>query len=491
MPEPNKESKKEDKKDIGITVKKADDVSEWYQQVILKSELAEYTEVSGCIVFRPRAYAVWQKVQDYFNKELKKRNIQNAYFPLLIPEKLLMKEQEHVEGFTPEVAWVTHSGDTKLAERLAVRPTSETIMYDSYSKWIRSYRDLPLLINQWANVVRWEFNNPVPFLRTREFLWQEGHTVFATSKEAEDEVQDILEVYRKLFEDLFAVPMIKGKKSDKEKFAGAVYTTSIETFLPVGKAIQGGTSHFLGQNFAKAFNIQFVDENGEMQLGWQNSWGISTRSIGVMILFHGDDKGLVIPPAVAPTHAVIVPIYFKDEDKKKVIEEAKKVEKSIKGFDIIFDDREEVTPGFKYNDWELKGVPVRIELGPKDIEKGQVVMARRDTGEKIFVPVNEANARLKSLLKDIQKNLLENAKRKLKDSIAEVKDWDGFLKAINDKKMVFAPWCQETECEDWIKDKSGGAKSINIPFDQPKKLPEKCAHCGRPAKCFAYFAKSY
>lgn len=272
MPEEKKEAKKEEKKVIGITVKKADDVSEWYQQVIQKAELADYTKVSGCIVFRPRSYAIWQKVQDYFNKELKKRGIKNAYFPLLIPESLLKKESEHVEGFTPEVAWVTQSGDTKLAERLAIRPTSETIMYDSYSNWIHSYKDLPLRINQWANVVRWEFKNPVPFLRTREFLWQEGHTVFATQKEAEDEVKDILELYRQLFEDLFAIPMLTGKKSEKEKFAGAVYTTSIETFLPIGKAIQGGTSHFLGQNFSKAFNIQFLDEKGEMQFGWQNSW---------------------------------------------------------------------------------------------------------------------------------------------------------------------------------------------------------------------------
>jgi len=490
MPEQKKEAKKEDKKVIGITVKKADDVSEWYQQVIQKAELADYTNVSGCIVFRPRSYAIWEKVQEYFNKELKKRGIKNAYFPLLIPESLLKKESEHVEGFTPEVAWVTMSGDTQLAERLAIRPTSETIMYDSYSKWIHSYKDLPLRINQWANVVRWEFKNPVPFLRTREFLWQEGHTVFATQKEAEDEVKDIIELYRQLFEDLFAIPMLTGKKSEKEKFAGAVYTTSIETFMPIGKAIQGGTSHFLGQNFSKAFGIEFLDEKGEKQLGWQNSWGISTRSIGVMIMFHGDDKGLVIPPNVAPTHAVVVPIYF-EKDKDIVLKEAKKIADSIKGLDIIFDDRGDYTPGYKFNDWELKGVPVRIEVGPRDIEKKQVVMVRRDTGEKLFVPIAEVNTKLKSLLKDIQKNLLDKAKAFLKSTIVEVKSWDEFLKAINDKKMVRAPWCAETECEDWIKDKAQGVKSINIPFDQPKKISDKCAHCGKPAKCVAYFAKSY
>jgi prolyl-tRNA synthetase len=480
---------KEEKKDIGITVKKDVDSSEWYSQVMLKAEMADYTDVSGCMVFRPRAMAIWEAVQEYFNKELKKRGIQNAYFPLFIPEKFLMKEKEHVEGFTPEVAWVTHHGDTKMPEKLAVRPTSETIMYDSYSKWIRSYRDLPLRINQWANVVRWEFKNPVPFLRTREFLWQEGHTVFATQKGAEDEVMDILELYRKLFEDLFAVPMIKGKKSEKEKFAGAVYTTSIETFLPIGKAIQGGTSHFLGQNFAKVFDIKFLDKNEKTAYGWQNSWGVSTRSIGVMILFHGDDKGLVIPPAVAPTHAVVVPIYTKD--KEKVLKEAKKIKDSIKGHDIILDDREEYTPGYKFSDWELKGVPVRIEIGPKDIGKKQVVMVRRDTGKKEFVPIKDVNTKLKSLLQDIQKNLLENAKKSLKDSIVDVKDWKEFLKAIKNKKMVRAGWCEDASCEDWIKEKSGGAKSINIPFDQPKKVPDKCAHCDKKAKSVALFAKSY
>jgi len=479
----------EEKKDIGITVKKSGNPSEWYQQVILKAEMADYTEVSGCMVLRPRSMVIWEKVQEYFNKELKKRGIKNAYFPLFIPEKFLMKEKEHVEGFTPEVAWVTHSGDTELAEKLAVRPTSETIMYDSYSRWIRSYRDLPLRINQWANVVRWEFNNPIPFLRTREFLWQEGHTVFAEKKEAEAEVLDILELYRKLFEELYAVPMIKGMKSDKEKFAGAVYTTSIETFLPTGKAIQGATSHFLGQNFSKAFNIQFLDKNEKNQFGWQNSWGLSTRSIGVMIMFHSDDKGLVLPPAVAPTHAVVVPIYTKD--KEKVLKEAKKIKDSIKGLDIVLDDRDEYTPGYKFSDWEMKGVPVRIEIGPKDIEKKQVVLVRRDTGKKEFIPIKDINTKLKSLLKDIQKNLLEKARKSLKASIVEVKTWDEFVKAIKDQKMVRAPWCRETACEDLIKDKSGGAKSINIPFDQPKKISGKCAHCGKTAKCFALFAKSY
>jgi len=283
--------------------------------------------------------------------------------------------------------------------------------------------------------------------------------------------------------------MIKGRKSDKEKFAGAVYTTSIETFLPTGKAIQGGTSHFLGQNFSKAFNIKFLDKDEKNQYGWQNSWGISTRSIGVMILFHGDDKGLVTPPAVAPTHAVVVPIYTKD--KEKILKEAKKIAGSIKGFEVILDDRDEFTPGYKFSDWEMKGIPVRIEIGPKDIEKKQVVMVRRDTGEKAFVPIKDINTKLKSLLKDIQKNLLAKAKKSLKENIIDVKNWDEFLKAIKNKKMARAPWCEETVCEDWIKDKSGGAKSINIPFDQPKKIPAKCAHCGKQAKCIALFAKSY
>lgn len=481
---------KEDKKEMGITVKKDFDVSEWYTQVIQKAELIEYSPVSGCMIIRPRAYAIWEKLQQFIDAEIKKSGVQNAYFPLFIPESLLKKESEHVAGFAPEVAWVTQGGDSKLAERLAVRPTSETIMYDSYAKWIRSYRDLPLRINQWANVVRWEFKHPVPFLRTREFLWQEGHTVFATKEEADNEVLEILELYRRVFEELLAVPVIKGRKSENEKFAGADYTTSIETFIPSGKAIQAATSHHLGQRFAKSFGISFLNEKGEQSIPFQNSWGFTTRSIGVMILFHSDDKGLVIPPKVAPVHAVIVPIMFEDT-KEKVLKECKKIKDSLGSFTVLLDDRDGYTPGWKFNEWELKGVPLRIELGPKDLLNEQCVIVRRDTGEKTISKIKDVPAKVKELLTAIQNNLFERAKNFVKDNTVDAKSTQELKKAIADKKLVRAEWCETTECIEQIKGETEGAKVLNIPFDQPKKLKGVCAHCGKPAKVIALFAKSY
>jgi len=476
-------------KQKGITAKKDIDFSEWYTQVIQKADMIEYTDVSGCYILKPRAYAIWEKLQEFFNKELKKRKVQNAYFPLLIPEHLLMKEKEHVEGFSPEVAWVTHSGDTKLAERLAIRPTSETIMYDAYSKWVRSHNDLPLKLNQWCNIVRWEFKNPVPFLRSREFLWQEGHTVFATKKEAEKEVYDILSVYKKIFEELYAVPVIEGTKSEKEKFAGADFTTSVETFLPSGKAIQGATSHHLGQNFSKAFDINFLDKDSKKQFGWQNSWGITTRSIGVMIMMHSDDKGLVLPPRVAPTQIVIVPIIFEDS-KDKVLGKTKEIAKQLKNFDVEIDDRDSYSPGWKFNEWEMKGVPIRIEIGPKDVAKNQAILVRRDTGEKKIVKISEIKNVVIKMLEDIQTNLFNKAKKFMDSSIVKIDNFKDFVKAIKDKKMVKAQWCGCPECEEKLKDKSGGAKSLNIPFVQPK-VSGKCIFCDKEAKVIALFAKSY
>ncbi len=481
---------KEDKKEVGITVKKAEDISEWYTQVIQKAELADYTGVSGCMVIRPRAYAIWEKLQQFFDKEIKKLGVQNAYFPLFIPEALLTKESEHVAGFAPEVAWVTQGGNTKLAERIAVRPTSETIMYDSYSKWIRSYRDLPLKINQWVNVVRWEFKHPVPFLRSREFLWQEGHTVFEKKEQADKEVLDILELYRQVFEDLLAIPTIKGKKSENEKFAGADYTTSIETMAPSGKAVQAATSHHLGQRFAKSFDISFLDETGKKATPYQNSWGFSTRSIGAMILFHGDDKGLIIPPKVAPTHVVIVPILF-DDTKEKVLKEARKIKDLLKDFFVNLDDRTSYTPGWKFNEWELKGVPLRIEIGPKDLVSEQCVIVRRDTREKIVVKNKEVSSKVKELLDAIQKNLFDKAKKFLNDNTINAKSWADFKTAIEQKKLVKAEWCESAQCAEAIKEETEGAKVLNIPFDQPKKFEGKCAHCNKPAKVMALFAKSY
>lgn len=481
---------KEDRKEVGITVKKSEDISEWYTQVIQKAELAEYTDVSGCMILRPRVFAIWEKLQQFFDAEIKKLGVQNAYFPLFIPEALFKRESEHVAGFAPEVAWVTHGGDTKLSERLAVRPTSETIMYDAYSKWIRSHRDLPLKINQWVNVVRWEFKHPVPFLRSREFLWQEGHTVFAKKEDADKEVLAILELYRRVFEEMLAVPVFKGKKSENEKFAGADYTTSVETMAPSGKAVQAATSHHLGQRFAKSFNISFLNEAGERCVPFQNSWGFSTRSIGAMILFHGDDKGLIIPPKVAPIQAVIVPILF-DETRDKVLKEANKIKDLLKDFSVNLDDRDAYTPGWKFNEWELKGVPLRIEIGPKDLASNQAVIVRRDTGEKSTVKTKEIAAKAKELLDAIQKNLFDKAKKFLKDNTVEPKNWQEFKKAIADKKLVRAEWCESAECADAIKNETEGAKALNIPFEQPKKLQGSCAHCGKNAKVVALFAKSY
>lgn len=482
-------SKKDTK---GITAKK-ENFSEWYPQVIQKAELIEYSPVSGCYIMKPASYAIWEKVQSYFDDLIKKDGVKNVYFPLFIPESFLQKESEHVEGFAPEVAWVTHHGKTKMPEKLAIRPTSETIMYDAYSKWIRSHKDLPLRLNQWCNVVRWEFNNPVPFLRSREFLWQEGHTVFATQKEAEKETYKILDFYSRVFEDLYAVPVFQGRKSEKEKFAGADYTLSVETFLPLGKAIQGATSHHLGRNFSKAFNINFIDEKEKSRPAWQNSWGISTRSIGVMILMHGDDKGLVLPPKVAPVQVVIVPILF-EKSKNKILKEAQKIKQTLEkqGLTVHLDDRDDYSPGWKFNEWEVKGIPLRIELGPKDMENKQVVLVRRDNSHKEAVKISILDKKVPLLLDQIQKDLFRRAKKSIKENTVEVSDLTEAKKQINDKKMLFAPWCAARECEENIKDKLDGAKSLNSPFKQPKlKKGQKCFACHKKATAWFYFGKSY
>jgi len=477
---------------LGITVAKSKDFSEWYTQVIQKAEMIEYGPVSGCMVIRPYSYAIWEVVQSFLDKEFKKSGVQNAYFPLLIPESLFKKEQEHVKGFNPEVAWVTEHGDTKFDERLAIRPTSETIMYDSYKKWIRSYRDLPLRLNQWNNVVRWEFKHPVPFLRTREFLWQEGHTAFATREEAEKETIDILNIYARAYEELYAIPVLKGKKSESEKFAGAVYTNSIEIFMPNAKAIQGCTTHLLGQNFAKAFDISFLDKEGKKQFVWQNSWGFTTRSIGIMVAIHGDDKGLVLPPRIAPVQIVIVPILFSNKPtvNDRILELARDLKKELKTFRVELDERAEYNPGFKFNYWELKGVPLRIELGPKDLEKEHVVFVRRDTGVKENVPVKEIIVKTIKVLADIQDNLYHKAKKFLEESIVKTGSMHELKKAIESGKIAFAPWCGSADCEAKVKDEAG-AKSINIPFGV-QKVSENCVcGCGNKAEAQIYFARSY
>jgi len=372
----------------GIRAKKEENFSEWYIQLIEKAELIEYSPVSGCIILRPTSYAIWESITQFLDKKIKEKGVQNVYFPLLIPENLLKKESKHVEGFSPEVAWVTEAGDSKLNERLAIRPTSETIMYDTFKKWIRSYRDLPLLTNQWANVVRWEFKHSIPFLRTREFLWQEGHTVFATQKESEEHALEMLEDYAKTYEELLAVPVIKGTKTDSEKFAGADITYSIETLLPNGKAIQAATSHCLGQNFSKAFDIKFIDKDEKTKYVYQNSWGFTTRSIGIMIMIHSDNKGLVLPPKVAMNKVVIIPILM-EKDKERVIGRTKILKKQLEKYNPILDDRDDIKPGNKFNNYEMKGLPIRIELGPRDLEKNQAVIVRRDTGEKRSVNLDD------------------------------------------------------------------------------------------------------
>ncbi|MBI2659779.1 proline--tRNA ligase [Candidatus Woesearchaeota archaeon] len=481
----------EQKEELGLTVKKSEDFNEWYNQVVLKADLIDYSSVSGCIVFKPNSYAIWERIQKAFDDKIKRSGHKNCYFPMFIPESLLKKEAEHIEGFSPEVAWVTKAGNTELSEKLAIRPTSETVMYESYAKWIRSWRDLPLLLNQWNSVVRWEFKHAKPFLRTREFLWQEGHTAHATKEDAEKEVMQQLFEYVDLIESHMAIPVVAGKKTDKEKFAGADYTTTVEAFMPDGKALQMGTSHLLGQNFAKVFGIKFLDKDEKEKFVWQTSWGLSTRTIGAIIMAHGDDKGLVIPPRLAPTQIVIVPIIFK-ENKEAIIAKSKEIAKKLraKNYSVEIDDRESYTPGWKFNEWELKGIPLRIEIGPKDIEADQLVLVRRDTNEKITIKAKDLEKKTEQTLEDIQNNLFKKAKEYLTKSIVEVHNFNDLLEAIKSKKMPKALFCGQISCEDAIKGKAEGATCRCIPFEQ-KLAKGKCVQCGSEAKYWAVFGKGY
>ncbi len=474
---------------VGITAEK-DELSEWFTQLLQKAELIEYTNVSGCYILRPRAYSIWEKVQKYFDDKIKKDGVKNAYFPLLIPKSNLVKEQKHVEGFTPEVAWVTRAGDTELAEPLAIRPTSETIMYPAYSKWIRSWRDLPLRINQWANMIRWEFKNPVPFIRSREFLWQEGHSAFATKEEADAEAKRIWGFYADVYREMYAIPVLKGKKTDKEKFAGADYTLTVEAYLPSGKSAQAATSHCLGQNFSKAFDIKFKDKDEKDKLVWQNSWGISTRSIGIAIMMHSDDKGLVLSPNVADVQVAIVPIFKDDKEKKVVMEAAEEVKSSIKNFRVELDGRD-YSPGWKFNDHEMKGVPLRIEIGPRDVKEKQVVLVRRDNGKKENVKAKDIKEKVSAALEDIHNSLYNKADKLLKENLAKAERMADLLKLLEAKKLVLVPLCDNPACEDELKSQTGGAKTICIPEEQPSLGGKKCIICGRPAKYWVYVGKSY
>jgi len=403
-------------KEVGITVSKNENFSEWYTQVVLKAELADYAPVKGLIVLRPHGYAIWEAIKSSLDEKLKKSGHENGFMPVLIPESLLSKEKTHFKGFNPEVFWVTHSGENELGERLALRPTSETLVNSLYSKWIKSWRDLPLKINFWNSALRAEIKATKPFLRTSEYLWQEGHTVHSTQEEAEQEVMDILEIYKKTVEEELAIPLITGKKSENEKFVGAVYTTTMEAIMPDGKGLQMGTSHFLGQNFAKPFEVKFLDKNNVENYGWQTSWGVSWRLIGAMIMVHGDDKGLVMPPKVASIQVVIVPIYYSGDDRKDIIAKADEVQKRLqeKKIRVHVDKRDELTPGFKFNEWEMKGIPLRIEIGPKDLAKNKVVLVRRDTQKKTDLQFDKIDTVVASTLDEIQKNLFDNAKKNSK-----------------------------------------------------------------------------
>ncbi len=474
---------------LRITVTRDADFMEWYTQVVQKAELADYSAVSGCMVLRPRAYAIWQKTQEAMNQKMKALGIRNAYFPLLIPERLLNKEAEHLEGFSPEVAWVTTSGSEEFPERLAVRPTSETIMYDSYAKWIRSHRDLPLRLNQWCNVVRWEFKHPTLLLRTREFLWQEGHTAFATQQEAQQEVMDIIAMYNEILRDYYALPGLIGRKTNKEKFAGADYTITIELLMPNGKAIQGPDSHQLGQHFSKAFNITFLDEQGKSQFAWQNSWGFTTRMIGILVGIHSDDKGLIIPPRLAENQVAIIPILF-DKDKERVLKKAKEVARMLKEHDPFLDDREGYSPGWKYNDAELKGIPLRIEIGPKDVDKDQVVLVRRDTGEKQPCKMKDLPKNVDELLHAIHDHLYQKAYDFLHSHVEQATTTKEVEQLIKQQKIALIPLCDQESCEDALREKFSGAKTLNIPLDQPKQKGA-CLACGKPADYWVYFARSY
>ncbi len=474
-----------------ITLKSVD-FSRWYVEIIQKAELADYAPVKGMMVIRPYGYAVWERIQRLVDDRIKKSGHSNAYFPLLIPESLLQKEAEHLEGFAPEVAWVTHGGKEELEERLAVRPTSEAIIGNMYAKWIKSWRDLPVLINQWANVVRWE-KVTRPFLRTTEFLWQEGHTAHENFEEAQDETLMILSLYKEFVENELAIPVISGKKSEREKFAGALETFAIEAMMSDGKSLQMGTSHNLGQQFSKVFNIRFEDRNQKLQYVWQTSWGVSTRLIGALVMAHGDDSGLKFPPNIAPVQVVIVPISTGNW-KENVLPLARNIEEKLgeEGLRVKLDEREEFTPGWKFSEWEMRGVPLRIEIGPKDIEKKQVVVVRRDTGKKENVTQASLNRKVPEILREIQKNMFEMALKFQQENIHEVKDYEEFKAIMESKKgFIKAFWCEDQVCEEKIKEETMATIRI-ILLDKDKKAPRgKCVFCQKPTETVVYFGRAY
>jgi prolyl-tRNA synthetase len=472
--------------------RQSEDFGRWYIDVVRRAELADYSPVKGCMVIRPYGYAIWELMQQALDKRFKETGHVNAYFPLFIPESLLMKEAEHVEGFAPQVAWVTQGGNEPLEERLVVRPTSETIIGTMYAKWVQSWRDLPILINQWANVVRWEKVTRL-FLRTTEFLWQEGHTAHETAEEAEEETRRMLAVYTDFAETELAMPVIEGQKTESEKFAGADRTYSIEALMRDGRALQAGTSHNLGQNFSKGYDIKFQARDKSVQYAWTTSWGVSTRMIGAVIMTHGDDGGLILPPRIAPHQVVIVPIISKPKFKETVLPKAQEIraELAARGIRVYLDDRDSQTPGWKFNEWEMRGVPLRLEIGPKDLEKAQVVLARRDTREKSFVPMDGLAAHVEALLATIQKALFERASAFRTEHTSETDSYDEFKQIMDGRPgFVVSPWCGSATCEADIKAETQ-ATIRNIPFTSTPPAGKKCLKCGGDATAHAWFAKSY
>lgn len=467
------------------------DFSQWYIDVVRKAELADYAPVRGCMVIRPYGYAIWELLRDALDARIKATGHENAYFPLLIPESFLAKEAEHTEGFTPQVAWVTQGGNEELEERLALRPTSEAIICQMYAKWIRSWRDLPVLINQWANIVRWEKVTRL-FLRTTEFLWQEGHTAHRTADEAYEEALMILDLYGDFMHEVLAIPAYKGVKTDRERFPGALQTYTVEALMPDGRALQAGTSHNLGQHFAKVFDITFLEEDNKLHHVWQTSWGVTTRLIGALIMVHGDDAGLKLPPRVAPVQAVVVPITF-EKTKEDVLAKARALADELKaaGLRAKLDDRDEYTPGWKFNEWEMRGAPLRLELGPKDVAKGVVTAVRRDTREKAAVPRDKIAAWAAETLETIQGDMLAAAASYLQENTKTVDNRDDFYSLLEGRPgFVRAPWCGETPCEDNIAAETGATIRF-IPLEPEDAGGKSCAGCGGKAKVWAYFAKAY
>ena len=480
-------------KETGITVKKNVNFSEWYLQVVLKTGLADYAPVKGFIVLPPYGYALWESIKDILDRKFKETGHQNGFLPILIPESLLVREEDHFAGFIPEVFWVTKAGDNNLSEKLALRPTSETLAYSIFAKWVASYRDLPLKINYWNTALRAEIKGTKPFVRTSEFLWQEGHTVHATSKEAEEEVMSILMIYNDLIQNHLAIPTLAGLKSDKEKFVGAEYTATLEGMMSDGKALQMGTSHYLGQRFSKPFEIRYLGKDSQVHFAWQTSWGVSWRLIGALIMVHGDDKGLIIPPKVAPIQVVIIPIYkSKDEEIVKSSSDELLIELKRSGIRAHLDKREEYTAGWKFNDWEIKGVPLRINIGPRDIENHKVELVRRDIKERILVDRVESTEHVISLLEEIQSNLLYRAKKLLEDNITKTTSYDILKSTVQNKGgFVLSGWCSNRQCEDKIKEETGADIRV-IPFKgQEESSSTICIYCRQPAKKIAIFGRSY